>query len=977
MNRRLFFLTTLALYLLPFSVLGQTMEQADSLFSHGEEFDNAGNHTEAEQFYGDAYRMYQELGDTSKWMEAGKEYASSMVYRSKNEEAMELYEELLAVDHPSNDAYNRGDLYNSMGWSSWRTGNLDEALEYYQQSLPLAEESEDSLLIGIIYDNMGSVFLEKGNHARALEHTESSLPYFEGLGNKNSTAIVLGNIGRIYEEMGLYDQSLEYMQQSLELRQEIGNVNMLSSIYSGIGRLQRIAGNYSQALVAYEQALEYTRDSGDVQQQGTIYNNLGVVYKRLRDFEKAGEYYEESLAVAEKHSGPSSIATTSRNLANVYWESGEHDQAQKLYNRALELRRDVGNPYDIATSLKDIADIAIWDKDLARARQIVEELQVIADTTENRQISRDALLYRGDLALIEENPEIAVMHFKEAHRLSEGRSLSAQIVPLQRLAESFHVMGSDSALVYGRQAIDLIEEGRINAGAVSELKAGYFEKYVDFYITLANWYLVYEDNINEAYELVESAKARSLTDELNEAAAEVDQQLPEEEQLARLQRLEEIDSLYTELEMASEDQRSQLRQELRTAELSYQAYENQLRNEYPEYKNLQQPSPVSLDEAQKIIGRDTGILEYAVTDDQLIAFFITRDDVRVHRQKLALATDTTRTDSELSERVQQFTDAILSNGNRSELEYYSEDLYSMLLAPFKEQLKETDRLLIVPDGPLAYLPFEALTVEDDYLIERHTIKYMPSITSLTLLRERENDQSRDLLAVAGSEFSEETLPEGRRQGSITTLPSTITEVDSISTHFENVTKLKDDEITESKLKEHLNDQYRYIHLATHGIIDENNPHQSGLLLKTESELSATSKEDGLLKSSEIYRLNLDSDMVVLSACNTGLGKHVDGEGMLGLQRSFFYAGTSSVVVSLWSVYDRSSAYMMDEFYKSMLDGERAEESWSDAFWRWIGWDESMPFGEKATALREAKLNMIDHPLFNHPVNWAPFILIGR
>jgi CHAT domain-containing protein len=203
------------------------------------------------------------------------------------------------------------------------------------------------------------------------------------------------------------------------------------------------------------------------------------------------------------------------------------------------------------------------------------------------------------------------------------------------------------------------------------------------------------------------------------------------------------------------------------------------------------------------------------------------------------------------------------------------------------------------------------------------------------------------------------------------------EVDSIAGQFQRSTILKNEEVSEQKFKEMLqNNGYRYLHLATHGIIDENHPSRSGLVLSAESELSASSQEDGMLRSSEIFGLSIKCDMVVLSACNTGLGKVVKGEGMLGMQRAFFYAGASTVVVSLWNVYDRSTASFMNEFYKS-LNNHTTEKNWTDTFLRWVGWDQSIPFGKKALAMREAKLQMIKHPLFNHPVYWAPFVVVGR
>jgi CHAT domain-containing protein len=301
-----------------------------------------------------------------------------------------------------------------------------------------------------------------------------------------------------------------------------------------------------------------------------------------------------------------------------------------------------------------------------------------------------------------------------------------------------------------------------------------------------------------------------------------------------------------------------------------------------------------------------------------------------------------------------------------------------LIEPFSEHIHNYDNLIIVPDGALAYLPFEALRNDNRYLIERFKIKYVPSVSSLTLLKESEPEHEKQLLAVAGSEVVNIDSETGRRVNSYSALPSTLVEVDSIASHFSAVTKLKNEEVTESALKRHLNRRYRYIHIASHGYIDEDQPNQSGLRLSGSGVIEASSEDDGLLKSSEIYRLNLSSDMVVLSACNTGMGKVVKGEGMLGLQRSFFYAGTSTVVVSLWNVYDRSTASLMNEFYKSILkQRQNSGSSWWDKIARRIGWDDSIPFGEKAAAMQTAKLQLIDHPIYNHPVYWAPFIVVGR
>ncbi|HET6528115.1 MAG TPA: CHAT domain-containing protein, partial [Balneolaceae bacterium] len=262
-----------------------------------------------------------------------------------------------------------------------------------------------------------------------------------------------------------------------------------------------------------------------------------------------------------------------------------------------------------------------------------------------------------------------------------------------------------------------------------------------------------------------------------------------------------------------------------------------------------------------------------------------------------------------------------------------------------------------------------------YLIENYSIKYVPSMTSLTLLDSFTPGEGKKLLAVAGSQFSPELGSSPKHP--LAALPSTLIEVDSIASHFKQSSVLTNREVSEGTVKKLLNrNNYRFIHFATHGMIDEERPWRSGLALSIKGKLTASSKEDGMLRSAEIFGLRLNTEMVVLSACNTGLGEVVSGEGILGMQRAFFFAGASTVVVSLWNVYDRSTAFLMNRFYDFALKNTDDVE-WVDNLLRWVGWDESVPFGQKAAAMRKAKLEMINHPLYHHPVYWAPFIVVGR
>ena len=945
-----------------FSLAGvaQNAQLADTLYERGKTFRNKGNFKEAEFYYKEALTMYDQLQDTTGWLKVGLFYAEVLYYRSKYEEASALFDRLLSTDHPDNDNSFKARIHSDLGLLHNRKDNDELSLKHYKMGLEFAQKANDPMMIGVLYNNLG----HGTSGEEAMEYYKKALPYFEEVGYQRELAITLANIGRIYEDFLLFDKSLEYLSRSLKIRQKLGRVNLLGSIYRSLGGLQKRRGNFRQSLVAYQKSLEYWKKAGDRHNTAVTLNNIGTLYNAIGDSERA-------LSSTD-------LALSYQNIGSRLWELGKKEEAESYFKGALEIRWQAEDKAELTSSLLDIAIANIDRGSYQTAQNYITEALNIADSLDNYSDLAHGNSLLGSLYLNKGDQEKSLEYYKKAYSYSEFLPRNQRISHLTNLAKAYHASGSDSALAYGKKAHQIIEKQRIQAGAISELRSSYFNRYSDFYIDLASWTLEYEGDQKEAYRLVEGAKARTLAEELKEASQLADQSLPEEARIKKNKMLNEIDRLYSKLETIKEEgERAEIEKQIRNAELNYEAFANNLQNQYSEYKELAAASPVSLEKAQAINDENTAILEFAVTDKKILAFLIHQDGVSVHKSSLEQSADTLRSASSLTAYVQNFKDAILAQASRSELDFHSDRLYQLLMKPFESDLASFSNLIIVPDGPLAYLPFEALRSNNSYLIEQFDIKYVPSVTSYTLLKESRKDHQKQLLAVAGSGVSDNALQTGFQSSSFSALPSTIIEVDSVSSHFPNSEIIRQENITEQALKQTLNTSYRFVHLATHGVIDEDDPRQSGLVLSLPDELSASSTEDGLLKSSEIYRMNLNSDMVVLSACNSGLGKYVKGEGMLGLQRSFFYAGTSSVVVSLWSVYDRSTAYLMNEFYRSIISNETEEDSWYTTFMKWAGWDQTIPYGEKASAMRKAKLKLIEHPLFSHPVYWAPFIVVGR
>ncbi|MCK4792939.1 MAG: CHAT domain-containing protein, partial [Desulfobacteraceae bacterium] len=300
-------------------------------------------------------------------------------------------------------------------------------------------------------------------------------------------------------------------------------------------------------------------------------------------------------------------------------------------------------------------------------------------------------------------------------------------------------------------------------------------------------------------------------------------------------------------------------------------------------------------------------------------------------------------------------------------------LYDLLIAPAERFLKTKTNLIIIPDGILHYLPFEALVSHSDdgdplYLIVRFTVRYSPSVTTLGFLQERKEEREpthmSQLIAFGNPEFggaiapledgdiSERGLYEFCGYG-FSPLPYTEEEVNAIAAVFPNgsTARFLGTEAKEETVKTQDLAGFRKVHFATHAVIDEEFPSRSCVVLTLDDDPA----EDGFLQLNEIFNLKLHADLVVLSACRTGLGRLVEGEGVIGLSRGFFYAGANSLLLTLWGVNDRSTATFMENFYRQMRKGN-----------------------SKADALRDAKLSFIkgDLPSLRHPYYWAPFVLIG-
>ena len=388
-----------------------------------------------------------------------------------------------------------------------------------------------------------------------------------------------------------------------------------------------------------------------------------------------------------------------------------------------------------------------------------------------------------------------------------------------------------------------------------------------------------------------------------------------------------------------------------------------IKSDNPEYANLIYPEPCKLEEIQeKLMDKETALIEYFIGDKNAFVFFITKNDLHIHELPQS---------KELQERVNDYI-KLISAKSVKEFDSFaaSHKLYQQLIGSFRNKLISIKKLIIIPDRNLHYLPFETLISQSlssntKFMVEDYKISYAPSASSLIHLLERRgiSRKQKDLLAFADPVYTSGGKP-GKEidadkilrevyleQGfDFYPLKYSAVEVKKISRFIKG--KFRDiytrEAAKEEKVKESSMADYKIVHFATHGLLDEKVPMRSSLVLS----LDQDPKEDGFYQVREIYNTRLNSDLVILSACQTGKGRLEKGEGVSGLSRAFLYAGAQSVLVSLWNINDKATSEFMGYFYQYLSQRK-----------------------SKQKALQMAKIKMVKSK-YAHPFYWGSFILIG-
>jgi CHAT domain-containing protein len=526
----------------------------------------------------------------------------------------------------------------------------------------------------------------------------------------------------------------------------------------------------------------------------------------------------------------------------------------------------------------------------------------------------------------------------------ERGAVLVQLAELERAEEL-----PERALSHLEAAVELHERIRSRV-TTPELRESFLARRRSHYVELVDVLMELDSQhpgqgyARQAFSVSERSRARTLVELLTEAQVQVRKGIPDHLRRQEETLLTKISLLSGELlEMEQEKSptmslRTSLQEALQEATRSYELLEREIRQTWSGYAALRYPATAGLEDIQRLLPRGGTLLQYVLAPERSFVFLVQRGRFEVH----VLAS------AEVIEANVEDVRQLLRRADpraRLRLNQATRVLYDMLISPVESALLDKPRTWVVPDGNLFYLPFEILQDSRGQLVlDRMTVSYVPSATVLSSLGDRA-EPSRAQLFVGFAAALDAPDRVGLQE-----LPGAIQEVETIAGLFPDHATVYVGQAANqgSVFNNPVVSNARWLHFASHGLIREDAPLQSAIVLSPDSD------GDALLQAAEIFNLRIGSDVVVLSACETGLGSAVRGEGLIGLSRAFFYAGSASVIVSLWKVEDAATASLMQELYRQLRDGDAPTE-----------------------ALRKAKMRVIDEFGYRDPRLWAPFIVVGR
>lgn len=929
----------------------------------------------------DLIRLFSEIADS--YLALGDSVAAAKVYQNASlllsgsgdhDSAERMIERSFAICRPLGDLVGLSRSYNLMGSCKSKAGDLLAAGSYFDSARVIRTELADELGLAESLNNIGNVYLELGEQQRARDFFAES--YRLRLVNRDSTgaASVLLNMlsayrsqepisvleqwleqcrmlagdsedrvllarieqasGILTESKGVPEEALNDYRRALALLSERERPGLRLSLQVNIARLQNRLGQYAEALAGYLAALDLAREVSNPGAESNILQNLAVSFQRLGDYQAALDYYSQALAVQQKLTTPCDAADILTNSADLSMQVGDENMAR---NQAEQLEQTIEQCADPLVKARAYTLLRHWHPEyLDSAAAIYEQL-------DNKQGLFDLAILKADQLRRRERYDAALQ------TLASVASVNVIIDDYSNLQKYdlnrgliFSQAGSfDSAYIYLKAVIQRLEQSRSEL-PVPELRTSQLSRNRYVYEQMALLFLRQHKPgetamLDSLYFYMQSAKARTLLDELHQrdfdelGSSSFTQSSAERELTEAIAKTEG-----RMLAAVSDEERDLLSEKL--SSLSEQLAELRLRAKLKNSQTLQlyRPLPDLLNTMRSEIPPGNLLLDYLLTPDETILLAITDSSVTLH--SLAGRSELV---GEVIEYLQLLRNSVSDESLLDRFASRQAEISDVLLGDLAAGLDGFTSVFVCTDGPLAAFPFDALQIDDHYLIEQADLTILPATVFLKGALENDRlDHSAKLLAVADPEFDTGlvSLPYSRKEAEW--VASTFPEGDARVLQGADAAKsvLLSDQVS----------SYDILHFATHSTVSHSDSWRSRLWLARDTTSAAS-----YLTLDEIVALDLEADLVVLSSCESGSGRYSLGEGFEGFVKGFMLAGVDNVIVSLWPVEDFTTSVFMKRFYQHLGDGY-------------------------AKALRLAKLELLESPRrrHHHPYYWSSFVLVA-
>ncbi len=830
---------------------------------------------------------------------------------SDQREAIDHYKKALETYRKIDNERGVADVLGALGLCYYYLQDFDSALLFHSDALRYRIKVDDRQLIGNSLNTIGIIYLYfLPDHEKAVHYLDSACVVRTGIADMKGLGSSIHTEAYAFERMGHYDKAINYFRKSFEINKSAGDRERMAEAVFHIGDLMNSMGNYTGSLENYEKALQIYTELNSNPDICNVLTQTGFVYSNLGDYNTSVEKLTEALKLSREENDRSAEAGAYNNLGIVLQDAGRPEKAKDYYEQALKIFQEKQDNENIIGCLNNLGNICFDQKDYTGAAAYHGKGLELSREVSDQELESQCLLNLGNDLQCQGKLDESLGYYKNVRE--RARALNSPELAwksIAGMAENYESRGEFEKAIELNDTALLFLDGIRNTIKGDMLRASFMaaERYAfeDIIGMLTDLHLKYPDRGYDirAFHYSEQSKARAFLDLLSDPQA--------------------------------------------------------IAGGHPGN------DVISLEDMQSMCpDKNTVFLVYSTGDSSSSMWVITANSHQLYRlpgqKKLREQVETMRVS--MLDPKPEISDFFSGAGRL---------LYNELIMPAEPYLSRKSRLIIIPDGVLSYLPFQVLLTDDinvknsvsysslPYLVMKYPVSYCQSGSILKkLLAERTANnkvrlENKRLVAFGDPVFSDPNSPDTDPGKNYSRLEYSGQEIEKIAGYFkpENTNLYLRENACEDNVKKTCNlAKYNYIHFATHGDIDEENPGLSSLVFTKND----NSPEDGYLHANEIYNLDLNADLVVLSACQTGLGKLVRGEGIVGLTRAFMYAGTPSVLVSLWSVSDLSTSMLMDSFYRNLVKSRL----------------------NKTDALRKAQLDLINNVKFSNPFYWAPFVLIG-